>query len=383
MLKVLHATLLSLLVLTLATGQALAAVPGETTGGPPAKIYQLLMDDGYPVLADYELAGHSITPVLDTGTSLVISVSPDVYAKLPLELLVESEGTGEETKSSDGSLISLPKIVLTPMLGSGIKKWMLVDSLDMRDIGVADSILPLSLIDADYAAFLISHKELRLYNVKPSIYSQKSDGSGISIKYVPYLETLSGIYITISCQGQHYLALLDTGSVSTFFATGFCDKYSELFEQTDDVAVMPSFIGGQEYSIMNLRSGISILGQTQIDDIPLSGQILAETVMDFEGQPLASGELGLPDLLAYSRPDAPSPAPVAIIGMDVLGKYDFMIDRRFKLLYYWDPSETDAMFPKQAEREGTGPAAENKLKRNLNDGVPCSLAPGCMTLSSE
>ena len=55
--------------------------------------------------------------------------------------------------------------------------------------------------------------------------------------------------------------------------------------------------------------------------------------------------MGDPTSLPYDRPDVPSVAPVALIGMDLLGRYDFCFYRNYKFLILWPPSETDAMFP--------------------------------------
>jgi predicted aspartyl protease len=305
------------------------------------RIYHLDLSDGSPVVTDYMVDGLALRPCIDTGCTSLIAVPTAVYDKLkagdPSSLpLMALDGN---TSDQGVSLVQLP------LLGSERKRWFFALAYDPEEGDSTSSIFSLDTIDADFVIFLISRKELLLADIAPSAVSIAGDSP---LKSIPYFDCSTGIFVAIAYQGVHYAAQIDTGAGGTTYFQNFVTQHPELFAATGDSDEIEGVNVTMDAPAYDLHSGVVICGVTPEDDIPLSGEISAFPAFDSDGNPTVPTEPGDPSSLPYTRADAPGIAPVGSIGMDVLGAYDFIIDRRDKMIYYWPPSETPKLFPESA-----------------------------------
>jgi hypothetical protein len=303
-----------------------------------------------PVIAEYRLGSLSMSPLLDTGNAAreIIVPAPLFTALAPAQ--VKQREVGQ--LSGKAKLTPYAEIQV-PLLGSDRQGWFGVfpEALDTDYDVEYDSLVPLSVIGADSVTLLLSRRQLLLEDFPPGWWDDKAAWR------IPFITMNGLIIVDLSCAGQHYPAAIDTGTAQTIFTKHFVRKYGSLFR---DTGTSNHFDWHSDYyppsQIYFLKSGgVTISGAWPEHDLELAGNVDVIPAFDANNQPVGPDVLGLPGFVPYYRPDAPDLAPVAFIGMDQLGRFDFTIDRAEQMLYLWDPAETPRWFP-----PGGGPAAPGR-----------------------
>jgi hypothetical protein len=333
-------------VLGLCCAGWLWAVPAcAETEAPPAASwkYQLLLDEGVPVVVDYMLGEIALKPALDTGCLYSILLPPAVYDKLKV-----GDETNRDILAVSGKAWDVDEgLVQLPLLGSQQLKWFPASPMEPAADELSDSLFSLDTVGSDYVIFLLSRKELLLTDLAPGVVEEEDSSP---LKALPYFDCASGMLVAISCAGRHYAAQIDTGAAGTSFNVNFVAQHPELFTATGETYVIQAVNDEFDAPAYNLQSGIAICGVAPEDDLPLAGEICAFPAFDNDGNPPPPHEPGDPSSLPYARLDTPAIAPVALIGMDVLGAYDFMLDLRNHMLFYWSPELTPELFPATDEK---------------------------------
>jgi len=323
--------------------------------------YDLKLADGVPIIQGLTLQGVPVRAGLDSGSAGGIFVSPQIFQRLHVmdqqeAELEEAVGYHKAAKSNYGE-------VRLPLLGSGRKKWFTVSSWDMADENGdidpdIDCTIPLTFLEADYCIFLLSRKQLLLTDLAPSSVKASVDVEEDYplVKSIPYYESETGLFVDVYYQGTDSLAYLDTGAYITVVSEPFIAAHPEMFEPSNHPSTLDSDGEALEesdydYPAYRVTQGLTLRGIDQEDDTPLDGifQSLPGGSADKQDKDV---NLGMPSFTPYNR-EIPSLSPVLSIGMDVLGKYDFMFDQSSRMLYLWNPDDTPKMFP-EAKRESKG-----------------------------
>jgi hypothetical protein len=320
---------------------AKAESPAETVPGQAdCSVYDLILEDGVPVLSFYDLQGFTLKPVIDTGDTGILAIFDDIYSKLNIS---EKGGLTLINGATDDPVEY--GIILACLLGSGHQQFLPTVKMKAMKGANFNSVFPLQIFDADSIAFLISRNEIWTYSLG---LGQVDMTDNPAIKAVPYSESPSGLEIWISCGVHRYPVKLDTGAGNSIFSLNFVKQNRELFDATGMNSRTMEFNEETSNPSYHLKAGLSILGVEPKDDIPIpEDDYDTMTVTDFKGDAVPITEPGNPMLLPYKRSDAPAVAPVAFIGMDILSDYDFVINQRAKKLYLWSPEETPKLFPKR------------------------------------
>jgi hypothetical protein len=304
--------------------------------------YDLTMEYGYPVLTDYSLAGTTLHPLIDTGAQFAV-LPPQVYQALQPQQETDTAAVGISTVQSNITT----GLVQMPLLGSDRQRWVYAAPMEPSEEPDADSILPLDFLDADFAAFLLSCGKLLLFDDGPGITDVSADEAAgdADLHSIPLYFTSAGIFFSIACEGQYYLAQLDTGSDGTLVSANFASAHPAVFKATGETSDWEAADGVFTSSVYDTGSGLSLMGAEPKDDVALEGEFYSNPARDFEGQETAAGILGDPSSTPFSRADTPAAlAPVMIVGMDILGQYDFMLSRAYNTLYLWPPADTRKYF---------------------------------------
>jgi hypothetical protein len=326
--------------------------------------YNLQLVEGTPMVLDFPLQDRKVKALLDTGTTGRIVSHNSLFKQLSLKGKFTTEQIDEYGNSFDAA----GGMLYSALFGSERKSWFPIISrqadYDESD-DAEDCIVPMEFIDSDFAIFLLSQKRLLLGHAEPSDADHAGNNTFPNLddiaKVIPYFDAQNGIMVAVSADGTDGLAFIDTGSYVTQTAQNFIDIHPALFTDTGEteytIALAEAKAEGKVPRIEDVPADLphfyhcscfTLRGADVKDDIKIEGDILAEDATDDDGNPVAKSEPGLPDRLSYMRADYPSIAPILSIGMDVLGKYDFIIDRWGKQLYLWDPAQAEAILKGKA-----------------------------------
>jgi hypothetical protein len=314
-------------------------------------VYKLELEFGSPVVMDYWLDGYHLKPTIDTGVPSELAVSPSLFSKLhqtePCKHAIAS--FAGKSKDHDSAL------TVVPLLGSGRRRWYDVVAVDEVDEpgAISNAICSLDLLDGNVAMFLLSRKQLYVGYGGPAAGATGSAGGLDSpdIKALPYFANPEGMFVTLKCEGKYYCAIVDTGSWNTSFFDNFIAQHPAEFTASGKTEPSEGIDAEMDLPVYHYTGGIVIEGCDADSDVALTPcDCDALPAFDFEGNPAAAGTSGDFSSLPYARPDTPDIAPVALIGMDLLGKYDFCFYRNQLLLLLWPPAETDKMFPRPDKR---------------------------------
>ena len=325
--------------------------------------YDLTFDEGSPVIKRLMVDGVPVRAGIDTGSPGMLNVKPAVFSKLHVRANQSMQYPAEPGYHAAGD--STVGLLQMPLLGSGRRKWFTVGTFDMADEqGVEDTdvdcLLPLDVFDSDFCIFLLSRKLLLLADMAASADSSGDEDSDYpKVMTIPYFDTEAGLFAVVSCGGEDNLAYLDTGAYITRVSQGFVERHAAVFTPSNhpplnDENGRPFPESSYDSPAVSVGPGFVLKGSTEEENVPLGGifEEYKPTAADGTATAPATAPLGLPDFLPFEH-DVPSLAPVLSIGIDVLGRYDFMFDKTDKLLYLWDPRDTPKLFPEVApQRRG-------------------------------